>query len=408
MRLIFTILCAVFICAGCVSKPRAAEPSEPVAGLKRANLRAAYTSEQVMQLYLRNIGFGDWYLARLAAACDVLAHDATTADARYEALRLKANQAASVYSILTNPNPTVQALSLQVLVELTRLKWISEGTATAMFGDRGKLLIEALDEMEKRGRANALGMISENELNLIAASAQKWRSENRQISDIELIRFEDFATELAQSFAQQEHTDLMSSLQSAASGLEDTRLLGVRALYLMSRFPRIMQWQLEAQAGDVARRPETTTFLDDVSRMTRTAEELKQQTAKLQGTLDTFPQKLANSLTVAPVVKEALSTANVAILRGEAATTQLAGVEAAFRRLDDSVASLSQQLERLNRSYDPVAVEKMAIEGKLVVMHEARSLIFLITCCVAGMVVLHAVLRRRRHRRLNVKLTPTA
>mgnify|MGYP000429174589 CR=1 FL=1 len=43
-----------------------------------------------MQLYVANIAFGDWYLARLAAACDVLAHDATTADARYEALRLKA------------------------------------------------------------------------------------------------------------------------------------------------------------------------------------------------------------------------------------------------------------------------------------------------------------------------------
>src|SRR5687768_8956645 len=82
--LFITIVCA----AGCVSKPRASQPSEPVAGLKPATERPQYTSEQLIQLYLANIALGDWYLARLAAACDELAQDATTPDARYEALQL--------------------------------------------------------------------------------------------------------------------------------------------------------------------------------------------------------------------------------------------------------------------------------------------------------------------------------
>src|SRR3954454_3312181 len=96
MRLKGTILLLLILCAGCVSKPRAPQSSATVAGLKPASQRAAYTSEQIIQLYLTNIGFGDWYLARLAAACDALAHDATTPDARYAALHLKAIQGASV------------------------------------------------------------------------------------------------------------------------------------------------------------------------------------------------------------------------------------------------------------------------------------------------------------------------
>ena len=292
----------------------------------------------------------------------------------------------------------MQVLSLQSLIELTRLKWVDEGKAVAMFGDRGKLLVDALDDIQKRGNSNALGMISEDELNSIRESARSWRNENREISDIEFIRFEDFVTELAHSLAQQQQADLMSNVQSAIAGLSETRLLGVRSLYLMSRFPRMIEWQMEAQMADVARHPETRTFLDDLNRMTQTTEQLQRQAARLEITLDAFPQKLADSLSSEPVLKDALSAANAGVARGGAATTQLAAVESSVRRLDGSVESLSRQFDQINRSYDPQSVQKMVQEGKSAAAHEARSLVYLIVLCLACLIVLHALLRRWNHR----------
>jgi hypothetical protein len=248
-------------------------------------------------------------------------------------------------------------------------------------------------------------MISENELNSIRESAQKWRSENREISDIEFIRFEDFVAELAHSLAQQQQEDLMSNVQSAIAGLSETRLLGVRSLYLMSRFPRIIEWQMEAQMASAARQPETRTLLDNMSRMTRTLEQLQQQTTQLQGTLDAFPKKLADSLTSEPVLKEALSTAHEGVSRGGAATTQLAAVEASVQQLNGTVATLTQQFQQINRTYDPESVQKMAQEGKLIAAHEARSLVYLMTVCIAGLIFLHATLRRWRRRPLRLKTT---
>jgi hypothetical protein len=407
MRFKHTILSLAILCAGCVSNSRPPEPSEPVAGLNRARQRQAYTGEQVIQIYLTNVTFGDWYLARLAAACDVLADVAATPDARYEALRLKSIQGAAVYSILTSPNPIVQVLSLQTVIELTRLKWVSEGKAISTFGDRGRLLVDALEEMQKRARSNALGVISEEELNSIRESALRWRSENPDISDIEFIRFDNFVTEMAHSLAQQEQTDLVANIQSAVNGLTETRLLGVRSLYLMSRIPRMVEWELAAQMADAARRPETKTFMDNMSRMTRTAEEVQGQATHLQGAFDSLPDKLANAFAAQSVFKDALSTANAAVLRGQAATTQLGAVEASVRRLDDSVGNLTRQFDRLNRSYDPEAVQHMADAGRLIAAHEARALIYLITACVAGLIVLHAVLGRRwRRRAIKVRETP--
>jgi hypothetical protein len=401
MRLKQTILLITILCAGCVSTPHAPQPSPTVAGLKPASRRATYTSEQIVQLYLTNIAFGDWYLARLGAACDALAHDATTPEARYQALRLKAIQGASVYSILTNPNPIVQVLSLQSLIELTRLKWITEGKAAATFGDQAKLLVDALNEIEQHGRSKALEVISPDELNSIRDSAQAWRSQNREIDDIEFIRFEDYAAELAHSLAQQQQADLVSNVQSAISGLSETRLLGVRSLYLMSRFPRIIEWQMEAEMAYAARQPETKSFLDDMTRMTRTADELQQQTAQLQKTLDSLPQKVADSLTSEPVLKEALATAHEGVARGGAATTQLAAVETSVRQLDGAVDSLSRQFNQINRSYDPESVQKMVQEGKSAASQEARSLIYLATLCLAGLIVLQALLRRWRSRNVD-------
>ena len=394
MRWQHGILCAALICAGCVSKPLTPQPSNPVAGLKPATQRADYTSEQLGQLYLSNNAYGDWFLARLAAACDALAHHATTPDARYEALQLKASQGTSVYSILTGPNPIVQVLNLQALLELTHLQRVGEGKAVAVFGDGGALLVRALDEMRMRGRSHALRVISEHEVDSIGDSARTWRIANRQISDVEFIRFEDFATELAQSFARTDRTDLGASIQSAAEGLADTQLLGVRSLYFMSRVPRIVQWQLEAQVADVARRPESRTLLDAMTRITRTLEKMREHAVHFQRTLESVPHELAHEFTGASVVKEALEAANRAVQRGEDATKQLAAVEASVRRLDGSVVDLSRQLERLNQAYTPDSIQKMAQEGKLVAAQAARSLIYLIGACIAGLVVLHALLRR--------------
>jgi hypothetical protein len=158
--------------------------------------------------------------------------------------------------------------------------------------------------------------------------------------------------------------------------------------------------------ADAAKQPETKLLLDDIARMTHTAEELCQQTPQLQRTLDSLPRNFVDALTHEPVVKEAELTANQAILSGRAATTQLAAVEASIRRLDGSVANLSQQFDRLNSAYDPTAVHQMAEEGKRVAAHEARSLVYLITACAAGLIVLHALLLCWRRRAQNGNQSP--
>src|SRR5262245_39735345 len=196
---------------------------------------------------------------------------------------------------------------------------------------------------------------------------------------------------MARTLAPGEQADLMSNLKAAASELSDTRMLGERMVFLVSRFPRLVQWQVESQVAEVAMRGETRAVLADVSRLAGTAGEIHRQAEQMRGMLDEFPVNVAAAFSDQPLGKEAVATAKEAVVRTEAAVKLLSSVETAVVGLDKAITSLAGQVDRINRAYDPVAVQKMADEGRAVAVKEARSLIFLITGCLVGLMGLHAL-----------------
>src|SRR5262249_50478650 len=152
-----------------------------------------------------------------------------------------------------------------------------------VFGPDGQLLVDAINDAMKRGRENALRVVSEEELNAIKTSAIEWRKANPGIEDVEYIRLEDFITDLSRSLSPAQRDDLMDNLKSAAQGLGETRLLGERALYLTSRFPRIVGWQIDAQISDVLQQIPSKQLLQDADRLAQATEGLQKQAPDLLG-----------------------------------------------------------------------------------------------------------------------------
>jgi hypothetical protein len=394
MRIATACVCVVVFTCGCASSPQRPAPSNPISGLRPTTLRGGrYTLEQLIQIDIATIGFAEWYLARLAEACDALARQAESPEQRYEALRLKANQAASVYAIVSGPNPIIHVLDLAMLLNLTHQKWVREGRAATVFGQPSPVLVEAIEQSMRRGTANALRVVTEAELEVVRKSVAEWRQENPGLSEIEYIRLEDYITELARSVTPQEGDDLLSHVQAAAAGLDQTRLLGERAMYLTSRFPRVMQWQIEAQTAQIAAQPQAKQLVADLGQLARIAGDFQKQAAEFARMLDTLPQRITDTISTGPAVKQAFTTAGDAMARTDAAVKQMATLETAVRGLEGAVASLAEQVNRVNKAYDPTAVEKMGDDARAIAVREMRTLIYLATACAAGLLVLAAVLR---------------
>ena len=68
-----------------------------------------------------------------------------------------------------------------------------------------------------------------------------------------------------------------------------------------------------------------------------------------------------------------------------------------------AIGNPGECVEQINRAYAPEALREMAEAGKLVAAREARALVYLIAACTAGVVMLHALLQRRRFRGVRVR-----
>ena len=104
-----------------------------------------------------------------------------------------------------------------------------------------------------------------------------------------------------------------------------------------------------------------------------------------------LPVDLAGAVGDQPELKEALE-------KSTAALRQLAAVETSIRNLDHSVTGLGGQVEQLGLNTHPNALRVFADETGGHLWVHGRSLILLASGCMAGLLVLHALLRRWSNR----------
>jgi len=94
------------------------------------------------------------------------------------------------------------------------------------------------------------------------------------------------------------------------------------------------------------------------------------------------------------VLKEALE-------KSAAALRELAAVETSIRNLDRSVTGLGTQVEQLGLNTHPSALQGVADDAGRHVWSHGSALILLASGCVAGLMVLRAILCRWSNRRIS-------
>lgn len=339
-RILAACCLAIFAC-GCATS------SQPPA-VSAAPGREPLSQASLVEHKLRNDAFCEWHVARMASACDQIAARTTSPQARYEALRLKASQASAYYAIVTGTNPLVQILNLNVLLQLTYDKWITEDLAEKTFGPDAALLKTALDESVQRNHATVMNMMTVKEYDALSALVVQWRAANPQVEEIDYIRFADFAKEMSKGFSQDQSSGgFFDDLRSTAEGVFDARMLGERALFLASRLPRVAAWNVEAQIAGT---------------MIQVEKRMGDVTSRMDGTL-----------------------------------AAMASLEKSVDRLRQSVASLEGALSNLGNAYSPETVEHLVRDSRDAAFAEVRTMVYRITICLAALILFYALLKRFLH-----------
>jgi hypothetical protein len=306
------------------------QPNAAVGSLQLTT-NAAGKVVSVTLLHAKVMRFADEYVSTLAQAADDFGARAATSEARLAALRWKLGQATSAYIVATGVNPVMNALDMLVLVTMARI--VVEDHFIGTFGEAAQPLLATQIKLESDlWQMASGGVLKPEQQQELRDMIQEWRRKNPNQRYVGMIRFQEFLTALGRtptrattkrtSIFSLLYLDPMAGLDPTAAAIEETRRLGERAMFYTQRMPTLLSWQTQVLAYQLADQPESKQLLEDVRRLTvsaesfaKTAEQLPalindQRQAAIQQIFDNLASEEKKTRELLTETRQTLNSAN--------------------------------------------------------------------------------------------------
>jgi len=287
------VVIMVTLTAGCAALPRKSTGSSA----KTASIRgtSGKRPEQISPtiLYVEVGRFADELTTLVSQAADSFADEVGTPEARATALSWKTGAANSSLIIATGPNPTANLLDMVVLVSLERL--VFEEYWLPRFGKAAEPILAVTRDLEKEIWDVAERVLTPQQQKDLRELIGEWREKHPEQIYLS-VRFRDFAEIAAQedigpnakpgSLFSLAFLDPFSGLDPTTRELTQTRVFAERALYVLERMPKLLQWQSELVIAQTIATP-------DVQQLVSNSTTFAQSAGQLTLAVQKFPEQLA-------------------------------------------------------------------------------------------------------------------
>ena len=337
-------------------------PSQPKAEIKQVHVPTNEVGGVITlnMLEAQVMRFADVYASTVAQAADDLSARVGTPEARLAGLRWKLGQGTSAYVVATGSNPSLNALDTLVLVTLARM--VVEDHQVKVFGEAALPLLETHRKLEADAWLLANGALKPPQQQELRELIQEWREKNPDQRYIGAIRFKEFVTALGRmprlgttaptSVLSLLFLDPLADLDPTTAAIEDTRLLGERAMYYTQRMPTLLAWQTELLAYQLAVQPESKQMLADAERLAGAAEVFSRTAGQLPQVVNDQREAAIKQLLDGLMSEEGKTRA----LLAETRQTLAAGNEMAT-----SINSTVRSLNELVRSASPPVTNQTSV-----------------------------------------------
>lgn len=274
-----------------MSVPRPASPSRPPPSTGEAAAPATGGAEMTRgQLSGRLMGFADRFFNRISEATDRLEQLNPSPECRMAAHATKYYPSVTVLALAADAEPEIALLDLMTVVTLERMVWEGEW-AEEVFKEHAPILTEAQKEIEADIWGLAGSVMSAEQIAEMRGLIEEWRRQNPGRRYVSSTRFDDFA-----QLRDQQHsalsTGFLAPVDEATRAVDETRLLGERALFVIIRSPLIMQWQAELFVYEMALKPEVKDMLADTRNLAEAAQTHAAAADRFASAVQEFPADL--------------------------------------------------------------------------------------------------------------------
>ncbi|MHC4217823.1 MAG: hypothetical protein ACYSU7_05130 [Planctomycetota bacterium] len=356
-------LSIVAIACGCSTQPRddnLAARADPVPDVADAS---ALTEEALRDMVMR---LADGYFNRLRPVIDRAESIATSPDERYLIHHLKYSAAAAVFDIAVSPRAEEALLDLLVLITLQRhvheRYW---GPEIFQARDGGEAL-SALKRIEQESWRTAQRAMTEQEQAELRGLIDEWLAENPHAIRVDHVRFGDFI-HLRNRASANRAGGMLANVKEAAEAIEDIRSFGDRALWMSSRLPILLGYQVEQTLYDVARQQEIMQVARDYGQFVEAAD-------VLAAAVDTLPEDIAReraafmdelqvrSAELEGAVREMRRTMEAGTELATALNTTVNSVDQVVARFDQKPANPNREPLSMNDLGDAAIETRLAAE----------------------------------------------
>lgn len=374
------------LCAGCVST----RPQTPPAGSAPAvgEDASSQSAQQLIIEWIQNRNVAEWILARVAGACWEVSQKTDSAEARFEVLELRANFASSCMSMMNGITPRSQIVGMTILTEMVHRVWVVEGRGATLLGPQAAPLEAALGDIRKGMLTECLRYCSQEDIDRILKGVESWRAAHPGPMDVTFLRFDTTADEVARTLGN--IGDNPGGLFGSLDGrLYNAILLGERMIFQLSRMPRLVEWHTEAALAAALAQQEVQAAVQSLKSFERLEPVLTSESDRFQSTLNAMPERLTEALVHQPEIVGLMQTSRDLEVR-------LGALEDTVETFDKTVSQLSERLGSLTAAAEPRSVSATAAEAMTAMLQPLRSMVLLLLGGAAGLILLHAALRRWR------------
>jgi cell division septation protein DedD len=219
------------------------------------------------QLHAELMDFADRFASSVATYASEFENQLPSPQARLAASRLRFYPLASAFEIASGPDPGVALLDMVVLVTLGRIVW-EEHWRPQVFGDPAEIMVKDLQKLEADIWSIAKRVLTQEEEEELRALILEWRQKNPEEISTSFVRFNDFGKLQPDSaLVRASRTGgFFPEVAEAARATDEIRLLGDRAMYMVSRMQVLSSLQVNLAYTEVASQPEVVQVLSDTSK----------------------------------------------------------------------------------------------------------------------------------------------
>jgi hypothetical protein len=349
LRALLAVCVALALCGGCAKLGVRAPAGPPGLSGQRGD-RPRIGPAELDEL---TRAFADRYVGLLSSTCDALKKDNPDPVQRREAQELMLNCASNVYDIASNADAFTRTLDLVVVTTLVSGVWVDDGRANEVFGERGAVLVRALEHGRLEARVLVEQVLAPGQLAVLDALMLEWRRDNPDMVRMASVRFSNFAIGRGKSStaAVLAARGWFANVGTAGRSVDEARLLTERMFYMLKRQPTLLRWEVEAAKDDIFATPETATYLADIHRLTELAERLPVDVA-------------AERKAIVAAVDERMSAVNATVANVKGALAEAEGLAASIERAGASLDAMLQSADGVLRRYDTLSANPSTQPGR--------------------------------------------